>query len=69
MKIRIFIQLFIIFISITFSNLTFAFETSVAEKYNDIFTNNILSQSDMENNHEKYEFQEQSKCKKAKKNK
>ena len=42
MKIRIFIQLFIIFISITFSNLTFAFETSVAEKYNEIFTNNII---------------------------
>ena len=67
MKIRIFIQLFIIFISITFSNLTFAFETSVAEKYDDIFTNNILSQSDIENYREAYVFQEQCKWKRANK--
>ena len=40
---------------------------SVAEKYNDIFTNNILSQSDMENYREAYVFQEQCKWKSANK--
>ena len=46
MKIKIYLKLFIFFFTIIFSNLTLAFETSVAEKYSEIFTNNILSQSD-----------------------
>ena len=67
MKIRIFIQLFILFISISFSNLTLAFEASVAEKYNDIFTNSILSQSDIDNYRDAYVFQEKCKWKSANK--
>ena len=67
MKIKIYIQFIIIFFSIIFSNRTFAYETSVAEKYNDIFTNNILSESDTYNYREAYIFQEQCKWKSANK--
>ena len=49
MRIKIYLKLFIFFFTIIFSNLTLAFETSVAEKYSKIFTNNVLSQSDIEN--------------------
>ena len=67
MKIKIYLKLFIFFFTIIFSNLTLAFETSVAEKYSEIFTNNILSQSDIENYREAYNFQEQCKWKSANK--
>ena len=67
MKIKIYLKLFIFFFIVIFSNQTLAFETSVAEKYNDIFTNNILSQSDIKNYREAYNFQEQCKWKSANK--
>jgi hypothetical protein len=67
MKIKIYLKLFIFFFIVIFSNPTLAFETSVAEKYNDIFTNNILSQSDIENYRAAYSFQEQCKWKSANK--
>ena len=67
MKIKIYLKLFIFFFIVIFSNQTLAFETSVAEKYNDIFTNNILSQSDIENYRAAYSFQEQCKWKSANK--
>ena len=57
MKIKIYLKLFIFFFIVIFSNPTLAFETSVAEKYNDIFTNNILTQSDIENYRAAYVFQ------------
>ena len=65
MKIKIYLKLFIFFFTLIFSNLTLAFETSVAEKYSEIFTNNILSQNDIENYREAYVFQEQCKWKSA----
>jgi len=65
MKIKIYLKLFIFSFTIIFSNLTLAFESSVSEKYNDIFTNNILSQSDIKNYREAYNFQEQCKWKSA----
>ena len=67
MKIKIYLKLFIFFFIVIFSNPTLAFETSVAEKYNDIFTNNILTQSDIENYRAAYIFQEQCKWKSANK--
>jgi len=67
MKIKIYLKLFIFFFIVIFSNPTLAFETSVAEKYNDIFTNNILTQSDIENYRAAYVFQEQCKWKSANK--
>ena len=67
MKIKIYLKLFIFFFTIIFSNLTLAFETSVAEKYSEIFTNSILSQNDIENYREAYVFQEQCKWKSANK--
>ena len=65
MKIKIYLKLFIFFFILFFSNLALAFESSVSEKYNDIFTNNILSQSDIENYRKAYSFQEQCKWKSA----
>ena len=67
MKIKIYLKLFIFFFIVIFSNPTLAFKTSVAEKYNDIFTNNILTQSDIENYRAAYMFQEQCKWKSANK--
>ena len=43
MKIKIYLKIFIFFFTLFFSNISLAFDTSVAEKYNDIFTNNILT--------------------------
>jgi len=56
MKIKIYLKLFIFFFIVIFSNQTLAFETSVAEKYNDIFTDNILTQSDIKNYRAAYVF-------------
>ena len=61
MKIKIYLKLFIFFFTIIFSNLTIAFETSVAEKDSEIFKNNVLSQSDIESYREAYVFHEQCK--------
>ena len=59
------IKAFVFFFTIILSNVSNAFEASVADKYNDIFTNNILSKSDINNYREAYIFQEQCKWKSA----
>ena len=48
MKINIHLKLFIIIFILLFSKLSHAYESSVAEKYNEIFTKNILSENDVE---------------------
>ena len=65
MKIKIYIKFLILIIILIFSKLTYAYETSVAKKYKDIFTNNILSERDVENYRQAYVFQEQCKWKSA----
>ena len=50
-----------------FCKLSFAFDESVAAKYNDIFTKNILSQEDITNYRLAYNFQETCKWKSANK--
>ena len=50
-----------------FCKLSFAFDGSVAAKYNDIFTQNILSQEDITNYRFAYNFQEACKWKSANK--
>ena len=67
MKIKIYFKIFIFFFKLFFSNISLAFDTSVAEKYNDIFTNNILTQSDITHYRQAYIFQEQCKWKSANK--
>ena len=67
MKIKIYLKIFIFFFTLFFSNISLAFDTSVAEKYNDIFTNNILTQSDITHYRQAYIFQEQCKWKSANK--
>ena len=67
MKIKIYLKIFIFFFTLFFSNISLAFDTSVAEKYNNIFTNNILTQSDITHYRQAYIFQEQCKWKSANK--
>ena len=67
MKIKVYLKIFIFFFTLFFSNISLAFDTSVAEKYNDIFTNNILTQSDITHYRQAYIFQEQCKWKSANK--
>ena len=50
-----------------FCKLSFAFDETVAAKYNDIFTQNILSQEDITNYRFAYNFQEACKWKSANK--
>ena len=61
MKIKFFIIIFILL----FFKLSHAYESSVAEKYNDIFTKNILSKNDVNNYRQAYLFQEECKWKSA----
>ena len=61
MKIKFFIIIFILL----FFKLSHAYESSVAEKYNDIFTKKILSKNDVDNYRQAYVFQEQCKWKSA----
>ena len=63
MKIKFFIIIFILL----FFKLSHAYESSIAEKYNNIFTKNILSKNDVENYRQAYGFQEQCKWKSANK--
>ena len=67
MKINIHLKLFIIIFILLFSKLSHAYESSVAEKYNEIFTKNILSENDLGNYRQAYVFQEQCKWKSANK--
>ena len=61
------IKFFILIFILLFSKISVAYESSVAEKYNDIFTKNILSKNDVENYRQAYVFQEQCKWKSANK--
>ena len=67
MKIKIYIKFFILIFILIFSKLSHAYEPSVAKKYKDIFTINILSESDVENYRQAYLFQEECKWKSANK--
>ena len=67
MKINLYIKIFFIFLFFIFSKLAHTYEISVAEKYNEIFTNNILSQNDILNYRQTYLFQDQCKWKSANK--
>ena len=67
MKINIHLKLFFIIFILLFSKLSHTYESSVAEKYNEIFTKNILSKNDVENYRQTYVFQEQCKWKSANK--
>ena len=67
MKINLFLKfLFIIYI-LLFWKVSNAFESSVAEKYKEIFSKNILSQDDIENYRLAYKFQDECKWKSANK--
>ena len=67
MKTNKFIYIFFIISILVLSKFSYSYENSVAEKYNEIFTQNILSQSDVENYRQAYLFQEQCKWKSANK--
>ena len=58
-------KFFIIIFILLFSKLSHTYESSVAEKYNDIFTKNILSKNDVNNYRQAYLFQEECKWKSA----
>ena len=67
MKINLFLKfLFLIYI-LLFWKVSNAFESSVAEKYKEIFSKNILSQDDIENYRLAYKFQDECKWKSANK--
>ena len=67
MKIKLFLKfLFVIYI-LLFWKASNAFESSVAEKYKEIFSKNILSQDDIENYRLAYKFQDECKWKSANK--
>ena len=67
MKIKISVKFFIIIFVLLFSKLINAYELSVAQKYNDIFTKNILSENDVNNYRQAHIFQEECKWKSANK--
>ena len=62
MKIKI---IFFIFSILFFAKISLAYELSVAKKYNEIFTKNILYQNDIENYRQIYLFQKNCKWKSA----
>ena len=67
MKINSFFKIFFWIYILIFCKLSYAFDDSVAKKYNDIFTKNILSQEDITNYRFAYNFQESCKWKSANK--
>ena len=67
MKINYFFKIFFWINILIFCKLSYAFDESVAAKYNDIFTKNILSQEDISNYRFAYNFQESCKWKSANK--
>ena len=67
MKINIYFSIFFMTSILVLSKLSYSYEYSVAEKYNEIFTKNILSQNDLENYRQAYLFQEKCKWKSANK--
>ena len=67
MKFKNFYKFIIIILILFLSKSGNAYESFVAEKYNDIFTKSILSQSDVENYRKAYLFQEKCKWKSANK--
>ena len=67
MKINNFYKFIIIILILFLSKLSHTYESLVAEKYNDIFTKNILSQSDVNNYRKAHLFQEKCKWKSANK--
>jgi hypothetical protein len=58
-------RFFFILLILFFSKLSLAYEISVSEKYDEIFTKNILSKNDVENYRQIYFFQENCKWKSA----
>ena len=67
MKINCFPKILFGIYILLFCKLSFAFDETVAAKYNDIFTQNILSQEDITNYRFAYNFQEACKWKSANK--
>ena len=67
MKIKFYIKFFIGIYILFFCKFSFAFELSVAQKYKDIFSENILSKNDIENYRKAYNFQEECRWKSANK--
>ena len=67
MKINIYFYILFITSILVLSKLSYSYEYSVSEKYNEIFTKNILSKDDVENYRKAYLFQEKCKWKSANK--
>ena len=67
MKINTYFYILFITSILVLSKLSYSYEYSVSEKYNEIFTKNILSKDDVENYHKAYLFQEKCKWKSANK--
>jgi len=67
MKTNLSLNIFILFYVLFFFKLSYAYDSSVASKYNEIFTKNILSQQDIKNYRLAYNFQVDCKWKSANK--
>ena len=67
MKINTYFYILFITSILVLSKLSYSYEYSVSEKYNEIFTKNILSKDDVENYRKAYLFQEKCKWKSANK--
>ena len=67
MNINIYLKIIFMISLLIFSKLSHSFELSFDEKYDEIFTNKILLESDVENYRQAYFFQEQCKWKSANK--
>jgi len=67
MKINPYLKFFFVIYILLFCKLSNSFESSVAEKYKEIFSKNILSQEDVKNYRLAYNFQEECKWKSANK--
>jgi len=67
MKINPYLKFFFVIYILLFCKLSNSFESSVAEKYKEIFSKNILSQEDVKNYRLAYNFQEGCKWKSANK--
>jgi len=67
MKINPYLKFFFVIYILLFCKLSNSFESSVSEKYKEIFSKNILSQEDVKNYRLAYNFQEECKWKSANK--
>ena len=67
MKTNTYFKIFFIILMLIYTKLSHSYESSIAEKYDEIFTKNILSQNDVVNYRQAFIFQEQCKWKSANK--